>query len=97
MTPDEFKKYVQAIRRAECMLGKSVKECQDEELQMAQVSRKSAVISRALAAGELLTADHIIMKRPGSGILAAMIPQLIGRRVKHSLEPDHILMLEDLE
>ena len=35
---------------------------------MAEVARKSIIIRKAINAGELLTLEHIMMKRPGTGL-----------------------------
>jgi len=53
-TPEEFKQLVKSVRRAEKMLGSSIKQCQEEEKQMASVSRKSIVMNADLQAGTIL-------------------------------------------
>jgi len=96
-TPKEFEELVKAVRYAETALGSSFKECQEEEKQMAQVSRKSIVIRKSLKKSETLKKEHIIMKRPGTGLLAKEIPLLLGKSVNKDLEKNHMLQWNDLQ
>ena len=75
-TPKEFKQLVKSVRRAEKMLGSSVKQCQEEEKQMASVSRKSIVMNADLKAGTILEDRHLIIKRPGTGLKPEMLSTL---------------------
>jgi sialic acid synthase SpsE len=72
-TPDEFKKLVSSIRRAEIMLGSSQKMRQLEERQMAAVSRKSLTLNRSMKAGEVLSNSDIGLMRPGTGVEAIFL------------------------
>jgi N,N'-diacetyllegionaminate synthase len=96
VTPDEFAMLVQSVRRAELTLGSSIKRCQEEERQMSSVSRKSVVLRKAIAGGDLLQMDHIIMKRPGTGIMARNIPDILNKTARYDLQEGHILRREDL-
>ena len=96
-TPKEFAELVQNVRRVELMLGSPRKACQPEERQMAEVSRKSLVLARAMRAGEKLTADDLCLMRPGTGIPANFIPQVEGLCVKTDLNALHQLRWNDLE
>lgn len=96
-TPDEFAELVHSVRRAEIILGTSSKRCQDEEKQMAAVSRKSAFLRKDLSAGERLTMEHIIMKRPGTGIMAGELPDLVGKIARTGLQEGHQLDRDDFQ
>jgi N-acetylneuraminate synthase len=95
--PQEFSELVQAVRRAEISLGSQTKRCQEEERQMAMVSRKSVIIRKPIDAGEQLSLDHLIMKRPGTGIMARDIPSIVGKKARWPLTEGHILSREDFE
>jgi sialic acid synthase SpsE len=97
VTPDEFSELVHSVRRAEIILGTSLKTCQDEEKQMATVSRKSIFLRKALSAGERLTREHIIMKRPGTGIMAKDLPEVIGKKARSNLQEGHMLKRDDFQ
>lgn len=96
-TPEEFSQLVTAVRRAEKMLGSPVKKCQEEERQMAQISRKSIVLNSPLSAGELIEAKHLTLKRPGTGLAAREIDRLIGKTTTRSLEKDYQITFSDLK
>lgn len=96
-TPEEFAELVKNVRRTERMLGSPHKACQAEEWQMAQVSRKSIVLARAMRAGEILTPGDLRMMRPGTGIPASFISRIEGARVKADLDALHQLRWNDLE
>ena len=96
-TPSEFSELVRSVRRLEDMLGKPQKMCQPEERQMSKVSRKSIVLSANLLAGQLITADVLALKRPGTGLNPAFLPDIIGKRVLADLQQGHRLNWSDLE
>ena len=96
-TPDEFAELVQNVRRAERMLGSPRKARQAEECQMAEVSRKSLVLARAMRGGETVTIGDLRLMRPGTGIPSNFIPQVEGLRLKADLEALHQLCWSDLE
>ena len=95
-TPEEFAELVKNIRRAECMLGSTRKACQPEEREMANVSRKSLVLSRPMRAGEIIKVDDLKLMRPGTGIPSSYISILLGRRVNADLNSLHQLRWSDL-
>ena len=96
-TPEEFSELAQNVRRAELMLGSPRKVRQAEEQQMAEVSRKSVVLARAMRAGETITADDLRLMRPGTGIPASVMPVIEGRRVLKDLDALHRLRWYDIE
>lgn len=95
--PDEFATLVRNIRRIEKMLGNPRKACQPEERQMAAVSRKSLVLRRSLSVGDKLKIEDLELKRPGTGIGAKSIPQVIGRLACKELKAGLQLGWSDLE
>lgn len=94
--PVEFLDLVRSVRRVESMIGKAQKVCQPEEEQMAQISRKSLVLSRNLRSGQPITADDLELKRPGTGISPSFMPFIIGMSVSKDLPKGHRLKLIDL-
>lgn len=58
---------------------------------------RSAVAGRDLPAGHVLQRDDLAAKKPGSGIPAARIPELVGSRLVRAVTKDSLLSLEDLE
>ncbi|MBQ7608952.1 MAG: N-acetylneuraminate synthase family protein [Desulfovibrionaceae bacterium] len=60
-------------------------------------ARRSLVTKRAVKKGELLKADDLTWKRPAYGIAPSFYDTVIGMRVRHDLDCDHILTWSDLE
>jgi N,N'-diacetyllegionaminate synthase len=89
--PEEFRGLVETVRMAEISLGESTKFCQEEEKQMASVSRKSIVTRSALKAGHLLTQNDLVMKRPGTGLSAVHLQSLIGEPVNRDLPANYLI------
>ena len=92
----EFSELVDSIRAAEIALGDTTKLCQAEEAEMATVSRKSIVLSRNLKKGEKITAEDIVLKRPGTGLYAREIKNILNKKLMHDLSKDHILSWADI-
>ncbi len=91
----EFSELVDSIRSAEVALGSPAKLCQAEEAEMAAVSRKSIVLSRNVKKGEKITEDHITLKRPGTGLYAREIENVLNKQASCDLSKDHILSWAD--
>ena len=78
--PSQFMQYVNAIRIAEQMRGFPKKRVLPVEEDVRRVSRQSLVLARDLRDGEPITDDHLTTQRPGTGIPAAELPLVLGRR-----------------
>ncbi len=50
-----------------------------------------------LAAGTVLTADLLTLKKPGGGFAAEHLADVLGRRLKHSVPANRLLRADDLE
>jgi N-acetylneuraminate synthase len=58
---------------------------------------KSIVASKDLKAGAILKEEDLVLKKPGTGIPAARLPDLIGRRLKRSVAADTLIAEKDLD
>jgi len=88
---------VNAIRNIELAIsGNGIKEPSQSEKANIQVARKSIHIKSHLAAGAILSAEHLIMKRPGDGISPMQIENVIGRTIVSDLHADYKLSWSDL-
>jgi len=95
--PEEFAELVRAVRIAEKSMGDSIKQVQDEELQMRGVSRKSLFFSKDINKGETISAEDIVLKRPGNGIYSNMLQSIIGKKAAKDLYIDEIIKFGDFE
>ena len=99
VTLDELSELVEGIRFIEKMMANPV----DKEMIAGEFSElraaftKSIVTRNNLKAGKVLKADELNKKKPGTGIPASRLPEIIGRRLKHSLTADTLIAESDLE
>ncbi len=64
---------------------------------MRSLFTRSVAAARPLPAGHILEAGDLTLKKPGTGIPADRLDSLLGRRTAHAVDPDRLLVDEDLE
>ncbi|MGN0169371.1 MAG: N-acetylneuraminate synthase family protein [Lachnospiraceae bacterium] len=89
--PNDFKKAVSNFRFIDSILGSSKKTVLDCELIPRKEARRSLVLTRDMKAGEIISKEDLMPKRPGTGISPDFSEIVIGRRVVRDLEEDTIL------
>jgi N-acetylneuraminate synthase len=99
VTTDELRQLVEGIRFIERMKANPVdKERLAEELSpLRTLFGKSLVARVSLPAGIALQREHLAIKKPGQGIPAARLTDVLNRRLKRPLAADCPLVDEDLE
>jgi N,N'-diacetyllegionaminate synthase len=97
LEPAELAALVRGIRHVEAALGHGRKEPAPAESNTAAVARKSLVAARDLAAGEVLDAGAVAIKRPGTGLAPARRGELIGRKTRAPIAAGTLFTLEMLE
>jgi N,N'-diacetyllegionaminate synthase len=95
-TPDEMKLLVDSIRIFEKAQGNGLKMPVKQELINKKNNSKSIVLNKDIKKGEILSKEHLSIKRPGYGIEPKKIYELIGRRVNKDMKKDDIVKWEDL-
>jgi N,N'-diacetyllegionaminate synthase len=96
LTPEELGRLVQGIREVEAALGSSEKE-RDPELDPARATFEKSVVSRgAIEAGTQIEREMLTTKRPGNGIPAIRLPEVVGRRAARAIPANHVLETADL-
>jgi sialic acid synthase SpsE len=80
--PQQFALYVKLIREAEALRGTPGKRVLEVEKDVRRVSRQSLVTARALRHGEQVRECDLTVQRPGTGIPAAQIAEVVRRRVR---------------
>jgi len=96
-TPEEFASLVKTIRLTEVILGSPYKEMQEEERQMALVSRKSVVASKNISAGTIITNNDLTLKRPGTGMSASRVKEIIGKKASRDIPINKLISFYDIE
>jgi N,N'-diacetyllegionaminate synthase len=97
ITTQELRQLVDGVRFVERMkpVDKDAMATSLEPLR--KLFTKSVVARAALAAGTVLRADHLAMKKPGTGIPADRLPELVGRRLVRAVAADALLSEADFE
>jgi sialic acid synthase SpsE len=96
LEPQDLIKLMKGIRIIEAALGDGIKRPTAEELNTADVARRSLVAARPIPAGAVLTVDMLDILRPGTGLPPSMRSQVLGRRALHDIEAGAILSLNML-
>jgi len=85
--PDEFARLVARIRESERALGSGLKQPSPAEAANAPAMRRSIVAKRRIAAGEIISADALTLKRPGTGLAPRYWDQIVGRKAPREIAP----------
>ena len=94
LIPAELSAMVSAIRNVEMALGGSGKKSvSDSERANIAVARRSIVAARHIAKGELLTADNLAVKRPGTGVSPMLWDEVTGTRAVRDFSADELIEL----
>lgn len=86
--PRDLKKMIAAIRFAEKALGSDQIKVYEAEQAARQSARRSLVAQRDIRAGETIYDEMIGIKRPGGGIAADAIDQVIGKVAACDIKKD---------
>lgn len=89
--PKELEEMIAGIRAIEQSLGTGLKLPTSIELENRQIARKSIVAKVKIAAGDILTENHLCIKRPGTGMPPNTYWSLIGKVSKQSYEVDTLI------
>jgi sialic acid synthase SpsE len=109
LEPEQLREYIKRTRSGQPasmseigeetfagMWGEVHKRVLDCERDVREVSRQSVVTTRDIAPGETITRDMLTIKRPGTGILAYRLDEVIGKVAKRAIEHDVPVVEEDL-
>ncbi len=80
LEPDELAELVSGIRQVELAMGDAIKQPSTIEQQNMAAVRKSIHAARDIKKGETITAAHLQIKRPGTGLQPNAYWQLVGSR-----------------
>ncbi len=99
ITTDELRQLVDGVRTIEKITSNPVKkeEIAAELAPLRQIFTKSIYAGSFLPAGTVLDIEHLQLKKPGTGIPAAELPNLLGQKLRRSLQADELLSIEDIE
>lgn len=96
LDPELLARTVEKVRMAEQALGEPYDEPLECELPARQNARRSIVAAADIPAGTTLEADHLIMKRPGTGISPADLAEVLGKTTSKPIAADSLVEWESL-
>jgi sialic acid synthase SpsE len=98
LEPYELEELVDGIREIERMLASPVdKDDVAAFAEMKRVFEKSVVAVTDIPAGAVLAEDMLGAKKPGTGIPARRLPELVGRRARNDIAADSVIAEGDVE
>ena len=99
LEPSEMADLVKGIRAIETMLSTQVdKDGMANRLRdMKDIFEKSVVSLVNIPAGTVLTSEMLGVKKPGTGLPAKRLSELIGRRAVRDIIQDTLLQEEDID
>lgn len=96
--PGELAKMIERIRDVEESIGSGIKNGpHPEETEMYEKGRRSLHCRKAVKAGEVITREKLIIKRPGLGISPRHIDHISGLVAKRDIPEDHWITWEDFK
>lgn len=96
MDPDDARKILAGIEFIDSLRGSYELKCLDTESAARSNARRSIVTTCDIKAGTVLTSDMLTFKRPGTGIPADRMDEIVGKVIKVDVEEDTILKEEML-
>lgn len=93
----QMKQYVVNVREAQAALGRVTKEVSDIERDVRRVSRQSICATRDLPEGHVLSQQDLTVKRPGTGLPAAALNDVIGTQLLRAIKGNHLVKNEDIK
>ena len=99
ITPGELKQLVEGVRFIEQMQANPVqKDAMARELEpLRRLFTKSLVARTDLPVGTTLSAEHLALKKPGSGLPEERLKTVVGRRLKRPMQADEQILEEHFE
>jgi N-acetylneuraminate synthase len=99
ITIQELKQLVEGIRFIEKIRSNPVEKdnVADELAAVRDLFTKSIVLQTNVQAGTILQNEHLTFKKPGTGIPAKDIDQILGKRLVRNMKKDEMLKLSDIE
>ena len=96
LEPQGLARYIKQVRQAQAMLGPQRRDCEGIEADVRRVSRQSLCARKTLPAGHILGPEDLTLKRPGTGIPASKLPDLLGRTLSRQIMENDLIHYPDV-
>ena len=95
--PEEMRLMVQCCHNTQSAMGQKERVVREAEQEQMKKMRRSVIVTRDMKAGEVLRREDLDAKRPGTGIPADKIDELVGKVLRVDKEADTLIELTDFE
>lgn len=98
LEPDEFTELIRGVRALEVILASQVDKNDLSRLGgMKEIFEKSLVALVDICEGAIITREMLGIKKPGSGIPAARLYEVVGKRMRRAVSADTLLKFGDVQ
>jgi N,N'-diacetyllegionaminate synthase len=99
VTTSELRQLVDGVRFIERMRAHPLDkdESARETAPLRRLFTRSLVAGQALAAGTVLSREHVRIKKPGTGLPPERLDDIIGKRLSRAVSADQVLSADDIE
>jgi N-acetylneuraminate synthase/N,N'-diacetyllegionaminate synthase len=94
--PVELEKLVEYSTLCHETRGKE-KEVREDEAAIAEWARHSVVTANEIGAGEIITLEDLTTKRPGTGVPATKIGDIVGQTAAHDISANTVIKEKDIK
>jgi N,N'-diacetyllegionaminate synthase len=99
VTTSELRQLVDGIRFIEQMRANPVDKDASarETAPLRRLFTRSLVAKQALSAGTVLAREHLVIKKPGTGLPPDRLDDIVGKRLARAVSADQLLSADDIE
>lgn len=91
LEPDELSAMVKAVNNIKVALGNGVKEVTESERTNITAARRSIVVARPIAKGQVITEEDICAKRPATGLSPMLWDKVVGSKAVRNFNTDELI------
>ncbi len=97
VNPKDLEKWIKSIKQSYEMIGSPHVKPTEEEKEMRVIARRSIVAIKDIAKNEEFNESNVGMRRPGSGIPATMMDQIINLRSTRLINKGECIKIGDIK
>jgi N-acetylneuraminate synthase/N,N'-diacetyllegionaminate synthase len=97
LSPPQFRSLCSALHNVYEALGDGIKQPVEREYAVREAARRSLVSRHHLPQDHVLQEHDVVLRRPGTGIPADQLPDIIGRKLNRAVDANVLLTAEMLQ
>ncbi|HMP51260.1 MAG TPA: N-acetylneuraminate synthase family protein, partial [Candidatus Melainabacteria bacterium] len=97
MEPTQLTELIRGIRKVEAALGTGIKRPSSDEREVAKVARRSLVAAESLPEGTKLAREHLLFRRPGTGLPPTHLELVLGKTLTRKVDKGQLISLDLLD